>query len=104
MNIEDKMKIHIHKHPLSLRSFIKIFIIRLFCKHKDAKFLACTTAGFVDNNKIGVGVSFVCPRCHQSWIGGIKANITSTIDIKKHVDKPNYICNYAKKYNATLHD
>ena len=68
------MKINAYGYQLKLKSFIKLFFLRIFCTHKTAKFHACTGADYVGNgNNIRVGVSFVCPKCHRTWTADIKA-------------------------------
>lgn len=68
------MKINAYGHKLSLKSFIRMFIARIFCTHKGARFHACTGADRIGNgDNIEIGVSFVCPKCHRVWSGDIKA-------------------------------
>jgi len=68
------MKINAYGYGLSLRGFCKLSVLRLFCRHREAKFYACTGASLVGNgDNIEVGVSLVCPRCHKTWSGDIKA-------------------------------
>lgn len=68
------MKINAYGYQFSLRNFIKIFMARLFCTHKEAWFHACTGA-WRDGDNVNVGVSFVCPRCKRSWSGDIRAGM-----------------------------
>ena len=70
------MKINAYGYQLSLGSFVKLTMIRLFCRHKTATFHACTGAWHsLKGDNVDVGVSFVCPRCRRSWSGDIRAGI-----------------------------
>ncbi|MCK4823264.1 hypothetical protein KA005_46345 [bacterium] len=68
------MKINAYGHQLSLKRFIRLTAIRLFCTHKKANFHACTKAHQYGDN-VHAGVSFVCPKCLRSWMGDIYACI-----------------------------
>lgn len=105
------MKIYAYGYELSLKNFAKLFIFRIFCNHKEAKFHACTGADLIGNGEnVEVGVSFVCPKCHRSWTGNIRAcapnttnkplragaesqfgcKICSRVDGSHHTDCPEY--------------
>lgn len=78
------MKINAYGHQLKLKSFIKLFFIRIFCTHKTAKFHACTGANRVDRgDNIEIEVSFVCPKCHRAYTGDIIACAPSNREMVK---------------------
>lgn len=65
-------KINAYGYELSIKNFCKLWLLRLFCTHKNAKFHACTGADRIGDN-VKVGVSFVCPDCRRSWVGDISS-------------------------------
>lgn len=56
---------------------VRAIIIRQICSlrgHPRAKFYAATGVEPIENtSNANIGVTFVCPDCHKSWAGDVKA-------------------------------
>lgn len=66
----------------NLFQLIRAFIVRQICSlkgHPNIKFHASTCA-WKNGDNVDVGITAVCPQCHKSFTGDVKAGFHGPFD------------------------